>query len=121
MATEIKRELVKIDATGRSIGRVASEAAVLLQGKHKPQYEPHIDLGDTVEIRNAAKVNIIGDKLEQKTYYRYSGWPGGLKERKLKDVMAKDPAEAMKRAVNNMLPKNKLRKGRMKRLKIHND
>lgn len=121
MANAIKRELVKIDAAGRSIGRVASEAAMILQGKTKPQYEPHLDLGDTVEIRNAAKVKIIGNKLENKKYFRYSGYPGGMKETQLKEVMAKDPADAIRRAVNNMLPKNRLRNGRMKRLKVHND
>ena len=121
MANAIKRELVKIDATDRSIGRIATEAAMALQGKNKPQYEPHLDLGDTVEIRNAAKVKIIGNKLENKKYFHYSGYPGVMKEKQLKEVMAKDPSDAVRRAVNNMLPKNKLRNGRMKRLKVHND
>ncbi|MFH2063250.1 MAG: 50S ribosomal protein L13 [bacterium] len=121
MATSIKRETVKIDAAGRSIGRVASETATLLMGKHKPQYEPQKDVGDIVEIRNAALVKVLGNKLEQKKYYHYSGYPGGMKERQLKDVMAKDPADAIRRAVKNMLPKNRLQNGRMKRLKVHND
>jgi large subunit ribosomal protein L13 len=121
MATEIKRELIKIDAEGRSIGRVASEAAMILQGKTKPEYEPHVDHGDTVEIRNAAKVKIIGNKLDNKKYYSYSGYPGGLKERQLKEIMAKDPSDAIRRAVKNMLPKNRLQTPRMKRLKVHND
>jgi large subunit ribosomal protein L13 len=118
---DIIRETVKIDATGRSIGRVASEAAHLLIGKHKPNYEPNRDLGDTVEIRNAAQVNITGSKLDQKTYYSHSGYPGGLKTKLLKEVMANDPADAIRRAVKNMLPKNRLQNGRMKRLKVHND
>jgi len=121
MATAIKRDILKIDATDRSIGRIASQAAMALQGKTKPQFERHVDLGDTVEIRNAAKVKIIGNKLVNKKYFHYSGYPGGMKERQLKDIMAKDPADAIRRAVNNMLPKNRLRVGRMKRLKVHND
>lgn len=115
------REVVKIDATGRSIGRIASEAATLLIGKHKPTYQPNSDQGDVVEIHNAAKVKITGDKLDQKTYYRHSDYPGGLKKKLLKEVMANDPADAIRRAVKNMLPKNKLQNGRMKRLKVHND
>jgi len=115
------REVVKIDATGRSIGRVASEAATLLIGKHKPTYVPHHDVGDVVEISNAAKVKITGDKLDQKTYYRHTDYPGGLKTKLLKQVMAEDPADAIRRAVKNMLPKNKLQNGRMKRLKVKND
>ncbi len=110
-----------MDAAGHSIGRLASEAAKLLMGKHKPQYEPQKDMGDIVEIRNAAQVRILGNKLEQKTYYHYSGYPGGMKERTLKEVMAKDPSDAIRRAVKNMLPKNRLQNGRMKRLKVHND
>ncbi|OIO51546.1 50S ribosomal protein L13 [Candidatus Uhrbacteria bacterium CG_4_10_14_0_8_um_filter_58_22] len=121
MATSINRETVKMDAAGHSIGRLASEAAKLLMGKHKPQYEPQKDMGDIVEIRNAAQVRILGNKLEQKTYYHYSGYPGGMKERTLKEVMAKDPSDAIRRAVKNMLPKNRLQNGRMKRLKVHND
>ena len=121
MATAIKRDTIKIDATGRSIGRLATEAAKMLIGKHKPQYEPNRDLGDIVEVRNAAKVKILGKKLDQKVYYHYSGYPGGMKERQLKTIMAKDPADALRRAVKNMLPKNRLQNGRMKRLKVHND
>ncbi|MBU0625383.1 50S ribosomal protein L13 [Patescibacteria group bacterium] len=121
MAIEIKRELIKIDATGRSIGRVATEAATMLMGKHKPQYEAHRDLGDVVEIRNAAKVQLLGNKLNQKVYYHYSGYPGGMKERGLKEIMEKNPADAIRRAVKNMLPKNRLQNGRMKRLKVHNN
>jgi large subunit ribosomal protein L13 len=118
---EINRETVTIDADGRSIGRIASEAATVLMGKHKPTYEPNRDLGDIVVVRNAAKVKITGNKTDQKVYYSYSGYPGGLKERQLKEVMAKDPSDAIRRAVKNMLPKNRLQNGRMKRLKVHND
>ncbi len=117
----IKRENVKIDAEGQSIGRVASQAAKLLQGKHKPTYEAHIDAGDVVEVRNAAKVRITGNKMEGTVFYAYSGYPGGMKKTQLKTVMAKNPAEAIEHAVYSMLPKNRQRKDRMKRLKVHND
>ncbi|MFH1047774.1 MAG: 50S ribosomal protein L13 [Patescibacteria group bacterium] len=117
----IIRETAKIDAEGQSIGRIASQAATILIGKHKPTYEPNRDMGDVVEIRNAAKVHVTGKKLEQKVYYHYSGYPGGMKERQLKQIMAKDPADAIRRAVKNMLPKNRLQNGRMKRLKVYND
>lgn len=121
MATaKIQRGVRELDATGQSIGRLASEIAVILQGKDKPQYAPHTDIGDKVEVRNAAKVKITGNKLENKVYYSYSGYPGGLKSKQLKTVMAKDPSEAVRRAVKNMLPKNRLQKERMKRLTIHN-
>lgn len=118
---DIKRETVKIDAAGQSIGRVASEAATLLVGKHKPTYVPNRDVGDVVEIRNAAKIGVTGNKLEQKVYHSYSGYPGGLKERPLKKMMEENPSEVVRRAVKNMLPKNRLQNGRMKRLKVHND
>jgi large subunit ribosomal protein L13 len=120
--TTIKRELVKIDAEGKAIGRIASQAARLLQGKHKPTYEAHIDLGDSVEVRNAAKVKIIGNnKLSNKKFFAYSGYPGGMRATQLKTVMATNPAKAIEHAVYSMLPKNRQRKERMKRLKVHND
>lgn len=118
----ISRNNVTIDAAGKAIGRVASEAAKLLQGKHKASYAPEHDHGDSVEIRNASKVRIAGAKKDtQKVYHNYSGYPGGMRSRSLKTVMAKNPAETIEMAVNSMLPKNRLRKERMKRLKVHND
>jgi large subunit ribosomal protein L13 len=117
---------MKIDATGQSIGRLASDIAKILQGKHKATYVPYHDQGDYVEVRNAAKVKITGKKLSGKllsgkTYYHYSGYPGGMKTISLQTVMARNPAEAVLRAVKNMLPKNRLQKGRLKRLKVHNE
>ena len=117
----IKRNKIIIDAAGKSVGRLASEIARLLQGKHKASYVPHIDEGDFVEVRNAAKFRITGHKLANKVYYHYSGYPGGMKEVQLKTVMAKNPGEALTRAVKNMLPKNRQQKDRLKRLKVHND
>ncbi|KPJ84676.1 hypothetical protein AMJ57_05745 [Parcubacteria bacterium SG8_24] len=122
MATkDIERKKVELDADGRSIGRLAAEISRILQGKHKPAYEPHRDHGDFVDVRNAAKVKILGNRLTGKVYYRYSGYPGGIKSTNLQKLMEKDPSEAIRRAVRNMLPKNRLRNGRMKRLTVHND
>lgn len=118
--TPITRTLTTIDATNQSIGRLATKIAVLLQGKHKPTYEAHRDLGDSVEVHHAAKVKITGNKLENKVYYNYSGYPGGMRKRQLKTVMKNDPAETITLAVYSMLPKNRLRKERMKRLTVHN-
>lgn len=118
----IKREHVVIDADGKAIGRIATQVVGLLQGKHKAAYEQHNDHGDSVEIRNAAKVKISGvNKLAQKKLFNYSGYPGGMRIRQLKAVMDKNPAEALQTAIKSMLPKNRLRKDRMNRLKIHND
>lgn len=110
-----------LDAAGKSIGRVATEAARLLQGKNKATYEPQIDGGAVVEVRNAAKVKVTGHKLEGKVYFHYSGYPGGMRATQLKTVMAKNPASAIERAVGSMLPKNRQRKDRLKRLNVHND
>lgn len=100
------------------MGRLASEVAIILRGKHKADYAPHIDAGDIVEITNAAKIKITGNKLENKIYYSYSGYPGGMKSKNLKKVMEKDPGEAIRRAVRKMLPSNRLRDGMLKRLII---
>lgn len=117
----IKRQKTTLDATGMSIGRLASAVARLLQGKHRATYVPHIDAGDIVEVRNAGKLNITGKKAEQKKYFHYSGYPGGMKETELKNVLLKNAGDAITRAVKNMLPKNRQQKDRMKRLTVHND
>lgn len=112
------RNLHKIDATDKTVGRIATQAATLLRGKNKPEFEPHIDNGDIVEILNAKDLKFSGKKIEQKKYFRYSGYPGGLKESKMKDVFAKNPGEVIRKAVREMLPPTKLRDGMMKRLII---
>ena len=114
----IKREIQKIDATGISLGRLATQIAMILQGKNKPEYQPHLDNGDMVVVSNISKVKITGKKLEQKKYYRHSGYPGGLKETKMQDLFEKNPAEILKKAVFSMLPKNRVRANMIKRLKI---
>jgi len=114
----IERKTHKIDAENKAVGRIASEIAIILRGKNKPEYEPHIDMGDIVEVENIKKLKFTGNKMDQKKYYKYSGYPGGLKETKLKDLMAKSPAEVLKRAVRSMLPATRLRTGMLKRLII---
>ena len=97
-----------IDAEGQSIGRVAALAASLLRGKHKPQYTPFLDCGDSVVIINAAKVRVIGSKGRKKVYYRHSGYPGGIKETPLEIMLEKHPTPAMEIAIKGMLPGNRL-------------
>ncbi len=121
MPQPIQRKNVVIDATGKSVGRIAAEVAKILQGKHKASYEPQRDHGDTVEIRNAAKVKVLGNKAEQVYFYKFSGYPGGMRATQLKEVMGKNPKVAIEHAVYSMLPKNRLRKDRLKRLSVHND
>lgn len=114
----IQRDTHTIDATDQSPGRLASRIALILIGKNKPNYVPYIDSGDIVIIKNAKNIKITGQKLKQKLYYHHSGYPGGLKTKKMKDVFKKNPSEIILRAVYNMLPKNKLRKQRFKRLRF---
>ncbi|MFA5318221.1 MAG: 50S ribosomal protein L13 [Patescibacteria group bacterium] len=118
MENKITRQLHKIDATERAIGRMATEIANILRGKNKPEYQPNIDLGDAVEVKNIKQAKFTGNKLEQKEYKSYSGYPGGLKTKKMKELLEKNPAEILKKAVWNMLPKNKLRNEMIKRLVI---
>lgn len=114
------RKVHTIDATNKILGRLATKIALLLTGKGKTDYIPNIDMGEEVVVNNASKMKFSGNKLEQKIYYHHSGYPGGLKERKMKEIFTKDPSELLKKAVYNMLPKNKLRSGRMNRFKINN-
>ncbi|HAT03928.1 MAG TPA: 50S ribosomal protein L13 [Candidatus Magasanikbacteria bacterium] len=116
---EYKREKIEIDATGKSVGRIATEVATILMGKHKPTFERHIDRGDSVVIHNASKVIFTGKKLAQKDYYSHTMYPGGLKRVPMGKVFSEDPTDVMKRAVYRMLPKNKMRDGMMKRLTIN--
>lgn len=110
-----------IDATGKVLGRLAAEIAVLLRGKNKPGFLPYEDVGDSVTVKNIEKIVISGKKIEQKKYYRHSGYPGGFKEIPMKMVFEKKPVEVFRRAVFGMLPKNKLRAQQIKRLKFEND
>jgi len=117
-AQKIEHDVYKIDAAGKVPGRLASDIAMHLMGKHKPSYQPHIDAGDVVEVSHVAQMKVFAKKLEQKTYYRHSGYPGGIKSKTMENVMAEDPAEVLREAVSRMLPKNKHRVTRLKRLMI---
>ena len=107
------------DAEGQTLGRFASGIAVLLQGKHKPHYSPHLNSGDFVVVINAEKIVVTGKKLDQKVYYRHSGYPGGLTERTLSQVLQRSPTYALKHAVKGMLPKNTLGRRMLSRLKLY--
>ncbi len=115
----VERKWYVLDAAGKPLGRTAAKAAVLLRGKHKPEYTPHVDCGDFVIVINADKAILTGNKLEAKKYYRHSGWVGGLKETKYKDLMIKNPELAMRLAVKGMLAKNKLAADQITRLKTY--
>jgi large subunit ribosomal protein L13 len=118
---EIKRSWYIIDAAGRPLGRVATEAARLLRGKHKPEFTPHIDTGDHVIILNAGQVVLTGRKLEQKFYYRHSGFPGGLKKIDYATLMERMPEKAVYMAVRGMLPHNRLGRAMLKKLRVYRD
>ncbi len=115
---KIERQTHIIDATDKSLGRLATEIVGFLRGKHKQDFAPNKDIGDFVEIKNFSKIKLTGKKMEQKKYYRHSGYLGGLKETPLEKLYQKNPTKIMVKAVWGMLPKNKLRKEQIKRLKI---
>lgn len=118
---KIERLTTEIDASGKPMGRLASEVANRLIGKHRVDYAPNLDIGDVVKVSNASKMTLSGkNKMIQKKYYSHSGYAGGLKEVTLKRVWEKDPSEVLRRSVSRMLPKNRLRNERMKRLTVTN-
>lgn len=108
-----------IDADGMVVGRLASRVASILRGKNKPIFTPHADIGDYVIVVNAGKIRFTGNKLENKTYYRHSGYPGGIKEKTAKNIMNDSPEEIIMLAVRGMLPKNKLGRQQLKKLKVY--
>ena len=118
---DIKREWFIIDAKDKILGRVAAKVAVILRGKHKPIFSPHLDTGDGVVIINAAKIRVTGRKMSQKVYRRYSGYPGGLREVTLETLLAKKPATVMRLAIRRMLPGGSLGRKLLKKLKIYAD
>ena len=116
---EVVRNWYEIDAEGKILGKLAAEIAVKLMGKHKVSYTPHVDGGDFVVVTNAEKIAVTGNKLLAKKYYRHSGYPGGLKTRSLEEMLTKQPTEVIRKAVERMLPKNKLGSQMIGRLKIY--
>lgn len=112
----MKREIHTIDASGKVLGRLATEITILLRGKHKPNFQPNKDMGDFVTVKNVDQIRFTGKKIDKKKYYRHSGYPGGLIEISLKRLFEKNPSKVLKMAVMGMLPKNKLREKQIKRL-----
>lgn len=118
---DVKRQWFLVDVQGKVLGRAATKVAVLLRGKHKVIYTPHVDTGDGVIVINAAKIRVTGRKLKQKVYRRYSGYPGGLREVTLENMLAKKPATVFRLAVQRMLPTGALGSVIIKKLKIYAD
>jgi len=118
-AGEIERKWYVVDCEGQTLGRISSEIAKVLMGKHKPIYTPHLDTGDYVIVINAEKIAVTGKKLDQKLYRRHSGHPGGLKETNLKTMLDKKPEEVIKHSVKGMLPKKALGAKMLKKLKVY--
>ncbi|GBE58084.1 50S ribosomal protein L13 [bacterium BMS3Abin01] len=115
----IERNWRLVDARGQHLGRLATRIASTLRGKNKPEYTPHIDTGDFVVVINAKRVAVTGNKMQDKIYYRHSGYPGGLKERNLAQMMDRKPEEVLRLAVKGMMPKNRLARAQLKKLKIY--
>lgn len=118
-AAEIERRWWIVDAADQTLGRLATRVAAVLEGKHKPMYSPHIDVGDHVIIINAGQVKVTGDKLRQKTYFRHSNYPGGLKEESLQALLERKPELVLERAVKGMLPRNRLGAAMFRKLKVY--
>ena len=116
---EIERHWHVIDANDVVLGRLASQAATLLRGKHKPQFALHVDTGDFVVVVNAEKITVTGNKLDDKLYYRHSGYPGGLRSRPLRDQLERRPTEVIRKAVKGMLPRNRLARQQLTKLKVY--
>lgn len=114
-----ERRWYVIDASGKTLGRLATQIADILRGKRKPEYTPHVDVGDFVIVVNAEKVAVTGRKREQKIYYRHSGYPGGLRQRTLAEQLEQQPEEVIRLAVRGMLPRNRLARQQLRKLKIY--
>ena len=116
---EVDRRWYVVDAEGKILGRLATRIADTLRGKDKPEYTPHVDTGDFVVVVNAEKVAVTGKKLDEKLYYRHSGYPGGLRTRTLREQLDRQPAEVLRKAVKGMLPRNRLARQQLTKLKIY--
>src|SRR5205823_9236139 len=117
--TDRDRRWLVVDASGKTLGRLATQIADILRGKRKPEYTPHIDTGDFVVVINAREVAVTGNKREQKRYYRHSGYPGGLRSRTLGEQLERRPEEVIRRAVRGMLPRNRLGAAQLRKLKVY--
>ncbi len=118
-ATDRERQWLLIDANGLTLGRLATQIADLLRGKLKPEYTPHVDTGDFVVVINAEKISVSGNKLKEKMYRRHTGYPGGLRERTLEEMLERRPEEVIRQAVRGMLPRNRLARQQITKLKVY--
>jgi large subunit ribosomal protein L13 len=116
---ELERRWYLVDAEGKTLGRLATQLADTLRGKRKPQYTPHVDTGDFVVVVNAEKIAVTGNKLDDKLYHRHSGYPGGLRSRTLRDQLERQPTEVLRKAVRGMLPRTRLGRAQLTKLKIY--
>jgi large subunit ribosomal protein L13 len=116
---EIQQRWYLVDADGKTLGRLATQIADTLRGKQKPQFTPHVDTGDFVVVVNAEKIAVTGKKLDDKMYHRHSGYPGGLRSRTLREQLDRQPAEVLRKAVKGMLPRNRLGRAQLTKLKIY--
>ena len=114
-----ERGWLVVDATGQTLGRLATQIADTLRGKRKPEYTPHCDVGDFVIVVNAEKISVTGKKLDDKLYYRHSGYPGGLRSRTLGEMLARRPEEVIRLAVKGMMPRNRLARAQLRKLKVY--
>ena len=114
-----ERNWVVVDATGQTLGRLATQIADTLRGKNKPEFTPHCDVGDFVIVVNAERIAVTGKKMEEKRYYRHSGYPGGLKTRTLAEMLDRRPEEVIRKAVKGMLPRNRLGRAQLRKLKVY--
>jgi large subunit ribosomal protein L13 len=118
-AESFERRWYVVDAEGQTLGRLATRVADTLRGKRKPEYTPHVDSGDFVVVVNADKISVTGKKLDEKRYYRHSGYPGGLRSRTLREELDRRPTEVVRRAVKGMLPRNRLARRQITKLKVY--
>jgi large subunit ribosomal protein L13 len=114
-----QRDWYVVDAEGKTLGRLATQIADMLRGKRKPEYTPHCDTGDFVVVINAEKVRVTGRKMEQKLYWRHSGYPGGIRSRTLAEMLDRQPEEVLRKAVKGMIPRNKLGRAQLRKLKVY--
>ena len=116
---EVRRQWVMVDAEDMVLGRLASQIALVLRGKNKPTFTPHVDTGDFVVVVNAEKIRLTGNKLDDKVYYRHSGYPGGIKSMTAREMLEKKPDQLVRKAVRGMMPKNRLGRQMLKKLKVY--
>ena len=118
-AQDRERDWYLVDAEGKTLGRLATQIANVLRGKRKPTYTPHVDVGDFVIVINAEKVSVTGNKLQDKRYHRHTGYPGGIRSQSLGDLLERRPEEVIRRAVKGMIPRNRLGRQQLRKLKVY--